>query len=149
MNSKLLGIAIIVSRLHGEPIQEEPKPTPSQEQRFKEEDERKRAIAADNKRLDELIKKKYGDREEKRKRDIAVAKKKREEAISRQPKDVQDLIRKRRIRIGLNAEQVVLSWGKPEHINRTIYSFGVHEQWVYNSQTYVYFENGKVTTIQN
>jgi len=41
------------------------------------------------------------------------------------------------------------SWGSPSDINKTIGSFGVHEQWVYGLGSYVYFENGVITTIQN
>lgn len=51
--------------------------------------------------------------------------------------------------IGMSADQVVAAWGRPRDINRTTYSFGVHEQWVYNNSSYVYFENGIVTAIQN
>jgi hypothetical protein len=62
--------------------------------------------------------------------------------------DVCLLVSKGKIKLGMNKEQVVKSWGRPEDINRTTYAFGVHEQWVYE-YNYVYFENGIVTTIQN
>ena len=42
-----------------------------------------------------------------------------------------------------------LSWGKPENINKTSGNYGVHEQWVYGNHSYLYFENGILTTIQN
>jgi len=42
-----------------------------------------------------------------------------------------------------------LSWGKPEKINKTVGSFGVHEQWVYGSEQLVYFESSKVTAFQS
>jgi hypothetical protein len=52
------------------------------------------------------------------------------------------------IRVGFSPEQVILSWGKPDHINKTRTLVGVHEQWVYGENpfpnTYVYFENGEV-----
>jgi len=45
------------------------------------------------------------------------------------------------------------SWGEPDDINVSIGSWGRHEQWVYEhkyiSDSYLYFENGKLTTIQN
>ena len=41
------------------------------------------------------------------------------------------------------------SWGKPDDINTTIGSYGTHEQWVYGNGYYLYFENGKLTNIQN
>ena len=53
--------------------------------------------------------------------------------------------------IGMSAEQVVASWGRPNDINRSIYSSGVHEQWVYGEldASYVYLEDGVVTSLQN
>lgn len=52
------------------------------------------------------------------------------------------------IRIGMSAEQVLASWGRPRDINRSVYSFGVHEQWVYSphQNRYVYLEDGIVTS---
>jgi hypothetical protein len=57
----------------------------------------------------------------------------------------------RRIQIGFDHDRVIASWGRPDHVNRTTYSFGVHEQWVYGEygSGYVYFEDGVVTAIQN
>lgn len=43
---------------------------------------------------------------------------------------------------------VLESWGNPNDINRTISSYGVHEQWCYDD-AYLYFEDGKLTTIQD
>lgn len=58
--------------------------------------------------------------------------------------------RKEGVHIGMTAERVLLSsWGKPESINRTVYSFGVHEQWCYPGYQYLYFEDGILVTIQN
>src|SRR4030043_186512 len=49
------------------------------------------------------------------------------------------------IRVGFTPEQVILSWGHPNHINKTRTLVGVHEQWVYGESpfpnSYVYFEN--------
>lgn len=57
--------------------------------------------------------------------------------------------RKEGVSIGMTAERVRLSsWGRPNHINRTIYGSGVREQWVYNGG-YLYFEDGILTAIQN
>lgn len=57
--------------------------------------------------------------------------------------------RKEGVHIGMSAEDVLASqWGKPRSVNRTTASYGVHEQWVYGGG-YLYFENGKLTTIQN
>lgn len=52
------------------------------------------------------------------------------------------------IRQGFTREQVVLSWGRPDHVNTTRTLVGIHEQWVYGEppfpKSYVYFENGLV-----
>jgi hypothetical protein len=45
-------------------------------------------------------------------------------------------------------EMVRLSWGSPRDINRSVGSWGVHEQWVYYS-SYLYFENGILTSWQD
>ncbi|TAN12943.1 MAG: DUF4124 domain-containing protein [Burkholderiaceae bacterium] len=53
---------------------------------------------------------------------------------------------------GMTAEQMRTSWGSPTSINRSVGSYGVHEQWVYrwsNGKTqYVYLQNGVVTSFQ-
>lgn len=50
---------------------------------------------------------------------------------------------------GWTKQMCLESWGEPKDINTTSGSFGVHEQWVYDYNRYLYFENGKLTTIQN
>jgi hypothetical protein len=53
-------------------------------------------------------------------------------------------------RIGMTSTQVrdETEWGRPEKINKTITARGVREQWVYWSGEYLYFDNGKLTAIQ-
>lgn len=42
------------------------------------------------------------------------------------------------------------SLGNPDDINKSTGSWGVHEQWVYSKKDiYLYFENGKLTSIQD
>jgi hypothetical protein len=55
------------------------------------------------------------------------------------------------VRIGMTPDDVIhrSSWGKPRSINRTTNRYGVSEQWVYGYGDYLYFENGKLSTIQN
>jgi hypothetical protein len=64
------------------------------------------------------------------------------------PIRIQTDILKGYIRIGFTPEQVVLSWGQPDHVNKTRTLVGIHEQWVYGEtpfpNAYVYFENGLV-----
>ena len=64
------------------------------------------------------------------------------------PLRIQNEILAGNIGVGFTPEQVLLSWGKPDHINTTRTLVGVHEQWVYGESpfpnSYVYFENGAV-----
>lgn len=51
--------------------------------------------------------------------------------------------------IGMTKDQVLnTSWGKPNRINTTENAWGIHEQWCYSGQRYIYFDDGIVTTIQ-
>lgn len=50
--------------------------------------------------------------------------------------------------IGMTADMLLESWGKPTSINSTITSQGTREQWVYGLGQYVYLEGRKVTAIQ-
>lgn len=51
--------------------------------------------------------------------------------------------------IGMNKYEVIDStWGSPEKINKTMTSYGKHEQWCYSNYRYIYFENEIVTSIQ-
>ena len=59
-----------------------------------------------------------------------------------------NLILKGKAVIGMNREQVKLAWGNPRDINRTVGSWGVHEQWVY-ANSYLYFKNGVMTSFQD
>jgi superfamily II DNA or RNA helicase len=61
--------------------------------------------------------------------------------------EAQELIAARKIRLGMTADQVRQSWGKPEDINRSVTRWGVSEQWVYEAN-YLYFDDGILTTIQ-
>lgn len=50
------------------------------------------------------------------------------------------------VHIGMSKDLCELSWGKPDKINKTTYSFGVKEQWVYREKNaYLYFEDDKLT----
>ena len=50
--------------------------------------------------------------------------------------------------IGMTAEEVTNStWGNPDRKNIDEYEFGIHQQWVYENRGYIYFEDGKVTSI--
>lgn len=63
------------------------------------------------------------------------------------------LIEAGRLALGIRAEVAAASWGTPDDINRSVGSWGVHEQWVYEvgkySHKYLYIENGKLSSWQN
>ena len=60
-------------------------------------------------------------------------------------------VRSGMFRLGMTKEMVQASIGYPNDINKTVGSWGVHEQWVYGSigGTYLYFEDGVLTSYQN
>lgn len=53
-----------------------------------------------------------------------------------------------KIWIGMTDKMALDSWGRPTDINRSVGSWGTHEQWIYY-ETYLYFENGKLTSWQD
>lgn len=53
-----------------------------------------------------------------------------------------------KIWLGMTDSMAVISVGNPKEVNRTVGSWGVHEQWVYTN-FYLYFENGKLTSYQD
>jgi hypothetical protein len=65
--------------------------------------------------------------------------------------NVCNTIAKGQIYIGMSKEQVSAAWGRPYTINTTTGAYGTHEQWFMHEmgRSYVYFENGICTTIQN
>ncbi len=62
-------------------------------------------------------------------------------------------IKKAEIRIGMSETALVASKGYGHKVNRTAGDFGVHKQYVYGTKigerTFVYVENGKVTSWQD
>lgn len=64
-------------------------------------------------------------------------------------KELGTIIAQKKVRIGMTAEMCEWSWGRPSEINKTTVTWGVHEQWIYGEDNYLYFENGILTTIQN
>ena len=53
-------------------------------------------------------------------------------------------IKQRSVVIGMTNKQVVISWGKPDDIHKTVDSWGTHEKWEYSGEQYLYFKNGKL-----
>lgn len=75
--------------------------------------------------------------------------KRKNEIIIKYGKSISDLILSGKVRIGFTKQMCIESWGMPEDINKTTGNYGTHEQWVYGNGNYLYFENGKLTAIQN
>lgn len=56
----------------------------------------------------------------------------------------------RKIWLGMTDDMALESWGLPDKNNRSVGSWGVHEQWVYERKdTYLYFENGILKSWQD
>lgn len=96
------------------------------------------------------------EREEYNQKKLTIEKQKNEEKKLREKSIIKKygsyygkLILQEKVALGMSKDMVRESWGTPSDINRTIGNFGVHEQWVYESGNYLYFENGKLTTIQD
>lgn len=52
--------------------------------------------------------------------------------------------------IGMSRQQVLdCGWGHPTDVIRTSTARTVHEQWVYRDRSYLYFDNDKLTAIQD
>ena len=73
----------------------------------------------------------------------------RQDLIKRYGKTYGQLIFEGKVRIGMTKEMCREAWGEPTDINRTITKYSVHEQWVYSHSSYLYFDDGKLTSIQN
>jgi len=62
--------------------------------------------------------------------------------------EIAEKIMAKKIWLGMTSAMALESWGRPEDINRSVGSWGVNEQWIYVN-TYLYFENGILTSYQN
>jgi hypothetical protein len=61
---------------------------------------------------------------------------------------VTEAVIQRQVALGMTPEQVREAWGPPQRINRTLTRAGEHQQWVYGSGQYLYFEDGRLSSIQ-
>lgn len=64
-------------------------------------------------------------------------------------RNIIEAIENQQVLFGMTKEQVILSWDRPEDINRTVTQYGIHEQWIYFGPKYLYFENNKLTSYQD
>lgn len=73
----------------------------------------------------------------------------RKSIIAKYGEQIGNAILNGKVLIGMSSSQCREAWGSPKSINRTTSRYGVHEQWVYSGNRYLYFENGTLTTIQD
>ncbi len=59
------------------------------------------------------------------------------------------LIIDKKVQVGMTEEMCLEAWGKPKSKNRTILNGLETVQWVYETNSYLYFDNGILTAIQN
>lgn len=71
----------------------------------------------------------------------------RQMLIKKYGKENGETVARGSVSLGMSKEMVLDARGKPNRINETTGSWGTNEQWVY-SKSYLYFENGKLTSIQ-
>ena len=71
--------------------------------------------------------------------------------------EMKEIVLSGKWRIGMTRNDLYASIGIPKDINRSVYTFGVHEQWFYNydirvprtTDIYFYFEDGILTSWQD
>jgi len=81
--------------------------------------------------------------------DIAAKNKRKAILTHKYGASLANLILQGKVRVGMTKNMCTESWGEPSDINKSSGSWGVHEQWVYGMSSYLYFENGILTSIQN
>lgn len=114
-------------------------------------------IKEETKRIDkEFTVKKEKEKNEAAKRKEKAEKKqqeRKEKLIKKYGEEVADIILQKKFYIGMSEEALIESLGKPDDINTSVGSWGVHKQYIYGGYgythaTYIYVENGKITSYQ-
>lgn len=109
-----------------------------------EENSKKQRALAEERRKNDLKTNKIKEEQQ------AVQLAKRKQKLSEKyGNDIATRIVSKEIWLGMTVEMAVESWGRPQENNRTVGSWGVHEQWVYSISRYLYFENGILTSWQD
>lgn len=73
----------------------------------------------------------------------------RKDCITKWGQKMGTYVADRKVVIGMNKEMCIAAWGEPIDINKTIARGISTEQWVYGLGTYLYFDKGLLTAIQN
>jgi len=135
-----LGIAVLDGRFRRvrETVQNADADERVRQQLAAEEERRRKDEQAERERR-RLEQERLRQAEERRRREITA---------KPWPDDIKQAVVARKVKIGMTAEQARMSWGTPERINETLTRSGTQVQWIYGSNQYLYFENGRLTTIQ-
>lgn len=72
----------------------------------------------------------------------------KEEYMQKYGEKYGQLIFNKQVVVGMTKKMCRESWGDPIDINRTVFAWGTFEQWVYDIDKYLYFEDGILKTIQ-
>jgi hypothetical protein len=78
----------------------------------------------------------------------AIAKRKADLTKKYGSQEIAERIMAKKFWLGMTSAMALESLGKPEDVNRSVGSWGTHEQWIYG-ETYLYFENGVLTSWQD
>ncbi|MBR5238462.1 MAG: hypothetical protein IKV26_07145 [Paludibacteraceae bacterium] len=73
----------------------------------------------------------------------------KESLIEKYNLDFATLIIEKKVKIGMSSAMCLESWGEPISKNKTILNGIETEQWIYKTNSYLYFDNGILTAIQN
>lgn len=73
----------------------------------------------------------------------------KESLIEKYNLDIATLIIEKKVKIGMSSTMCLESWGEPISKNKTILNGIETEQWIYKTNSYLYFDNGILTAIQN
>ena len=106
--------------------------------------EKEKKIKKENDRLLSLKQKHEIEVENKRLSDLAIRNNK---LIKSYGVEIANRLINKEIWIGMTTEMARVSLGEPKKNNRSVGSWGVHEQWVYYSQN-LYFENGVLSSLR-
>jgi len=72
------------------------------------------------------------------------------EAQARYQERVEQAVKAKQVFVGMLADDVARSLGKPERVNRTSTAAGTREQWIFfGGHLYVYLDDGIVTATQS
>ncbi len=115
----------------------------------KEIEEEKIKEELKNQKIEERLKREEEDKKKREKEWAENDRKFRQECINEFGAKFGNYIADGKVIIGMTKKMCRLSWGSPRDINTTTTNYGKNEQWVYSLKHYLYFENGKLTAIQN